>query len=71
MRTNIVLDDALIQEAMRLAGSTTKRETVDRALRDWVARRRQQEILDLAGAGLLDADYDVRKIREGMADGTG
>ncbi len=71
MRTNIVLDDALIQEAMRLGGCATKRETVDRALRDWVARRRQQEILELAGAGLLDPEYDVRAVREGMGDGAG
>lgn len=71
MRTNIVLDDGLIAEAMRLAGSTTKRDTVDLALHEFVARKRQQEILGLAGEGLIDPDYDVRAVRTGMNDGAG
>jgi Arc/MetJ family transcription regulator len=37
-RTNIVLDDALIKQAMRISGARTKREAVDRALREMVAR---------------------------------
>ena len=32
-RTNIVLDDALVERAMRLTGARTKREVVDIALR--------------------------------------
>lgn len=39
MRTNIVLDDCLVKEAMRLTKSRTKREVVDRALRELVAHR--------------------------------
>jgi Arc/MetJ family transcription regulator len=38
-RTNIVLDDALIKQAMRVSGAKTKREAVDRALREMVARQ--------------------------------
>jgi Arc/MetJ family transcription regulator len=38
-RTNIVLDDDLIRRAMRVSGAKTKREAVDRALREMVARR--------------------------------
>ncbi|MFA7097499.1 MAG: type II toxin-antitoxin system VapB family antitoxin [Gammaproteobacteria bacterium] len=71
MRTNIVLDDELIAEAMRLAGVTTRREMVDRALREYVARHRQREILELAGKGLIDPGYDVRAVRSGMDDGPG
>ena len=71
MRTNIVLDDELIAEAMRLAGVRTRREMVDRALREYVARHRQREILALAGEGLLDPDYDVRQVREDMNGGAG
>jgi Arc/MetJ family transcription regulator len=37
-RTNIVLDDALIKQAMQVSGARTKREAVDRALREMVAR---------------------------------
>jgi Arc/MetJ family transcription regulator len=37
-RTNIVLDDALIRQAMRVSGAKTKRQAVDRALRELVSR---------------------------------
>lgn len=37
-RTNIVLDDDLIKRAMQVSGAKTKREAVDRALRELVAR---------------------------------
>jgi len=37
-RTNIVLDDDLIKRAMEVSGAKTKRQAVDRALRELVAR---------------------------------
>jgi Arc/MetJ family transcription regulator len=37
-RTNIVLDDDLIKRAMQVSGAKTKRQAVDRALRELVAR---------------------------------
>jgi Arc/MetJ family transcription regulator len=37
-RTNIVLDDDLIKRAMQVGGAKTKRQAVDRALRELVAR---------------------------------
>ena len=39
MRTNIVLDDKLIKQAMRLAKAKTMREAVDVALRDYPRRQ--------------------------------
>lgn len=39
MRTNIVLDYCLVKKAMRLTKSRTKREMVDRALRELVEHR--------------------------------
>lgn len=49
MRTNIDIDDAVLAEARRLTGLSTKRETVDFALRELVARERRLGILDLRG----------------------
>jgi len=66
MRTNIVLDDELIGEAMRITGARTKRQVVDRALRDLVARHRQRELRKLAGRDLVDTDYDVREVGKRM-----
>ena len=37
-RTNIVLDDRLVKQAMRLTGAKTKRQVVDLALREMVVR---------------------------------
>lgn len=66
MRTNIVLDDELVAEAMRLSGAKTKREVVELALRELVARRSQRRILDLAGRDLIDPRYDVAEVRRNM-----
>jgi Arc/MetJ family transcription regulator len=49
MRTNIVLDDDLMADAMRATGAKTKREVVDLALRTLLRMRRQQEIRDYRG----------------------
>lgn len=49
IRTNIDIDDDVMLEAQRLTGLATKRETVDFALRELVARHRRLGILELAG----------------------
>jgi len=49
MRTNIEIDDAVMREAQRLVGTRTKRETVDLALRELVARHARLGVLDLRG----------------------
>lgn len=41
--TQIDVDDQALAEAMRLAGATTKKETVNLALREYVERRRRTE----------------------------
>jgi Arc/MetJ family transcription regulator len=64
MRTTIVLDDQLIRQAMRLAKAKTMREAVDVALRDYVARARQRDILGLIGTELIAPDYNVRAGRQ-------
>ena len=65
MRTNIVLNDDLITEAMRLANVKTKREVVDIALRRFVASQKQRRILDLVGHELISPDYDYKAARRG------
>ena len=49
MRTNIEIDDDIMRQAQELAGTKTKRETVDLALRELVIRRRSLRILALRG----------------------
>ena len=63
MRTNIVLDEKLIREAMKLANVTTKREAVDVALRRFVQSGRQRRLLALKGTGGIKSGYDYKRVR--------
>ena len=63
MRTNIVLDDKLVKEAMRLANVRTMREAVDIALKRFVQSGRQRKLLDLYGTGGLRKGYDYKRAR--------
>ena len=65
MRTNIVIDDRLVADAIKLSGAKTKREVVELALRRLVTSARQKDILDLVGHDLIAPDYDVRAVRSG------
>lgn len=65
MRTNIEIDDDVLHEAQRLVGARTKRETVDLALRELVARHRRLGLLHLRGRVRWDGDLD--ESRQGLA----
>ena len=71
MRTNIVLDDELVAEAMKLTGAKTKREVVDLALRELLYKARQRRLKELWGSDLLDPDYDLFKVRRWMDEDAG
>ena len=60
MLTNIDIDEAIAQEAMKLSGAKTKRELVDRALREMVARAKRPSISELFGMGGIAPDYDPK-----------
>ena len=63
-RTNLVLDDTLLQEATRLSGERTYSAAVNRALEDFVKRAKARRILELAGSGLWSGDLtDMRHDR--------
>lgn len=59
MRTNIVIDDALMDKALTLSGLPTKRETVDEALRLLVRLKQQERIRDVRGKLAWDGDLDA------------
>ena len=63
MRTNIEIDDELLQQAMTAAGLSTKRATVEEGLRLLVRVRKQAEALvELKGLGW---ESDLDEIRQG------
>lgn len=58
MRTNIEIDDEVMREAQSLLGVGTKKEAVDLALRELVARHRRLGVLDLRGKVRWVGDLD-------------
>ena len=64
MPTNLNIDDGLLEEAVRVSGKKTKRETVNAALAEYVSRRKQRRILELFGKLEWDAKYDHKRERE-------
>jgi len=66
MRTNIEIDDKIMQKAMQSGGFKTKRETVEAALKMLAVRRvSYQKLLGLAGKVEFDAAYDYKAMRSG------
>jgi Arc/MetJ family transcription regulator len=61
MRTNIVIDDKLMKETLRLTGLKTKREAVELGLRTVVRLRKQDEIRQFRGK--LDWNGDLVAMR--------
>jgi Arc/MetJ family transcription regulator len=50
MTTNLAIDDDLINEALTVGHFKTKEDTVVTALREFISRRKQLEIVDLFGS---------------------
>ncbi len=66
MRTNIVLDDKLVQKAQKLTGIKTKREVVQEALRTLILLCEQAEVRNLRGKLKWDGDLaEQRRSRFG------
>lgn len=61
MRTNIVIDDELMKETLRLTGLKTKREAVELGLRTLLRLRQQQRIRRFRGK--LDWEGDLHAMR--------
>jgi len=49
MRTNVVIDDDLMERAMRATGAKTKRQTVEMGLASLIRLKEQEEIRKLRG----------------------
>jgi len=61
MRTNIVIDDKLMKETLRLTGLRTKREAVELGLRTIVRLRKQEEIRRFRGKLKWQGDLDAMR----------
>src|SRR3954467_3792655 len=55
-RTNLVLDEHLLEELTRVSGERTYSRAVTKAMEDYLRRHRAGRILELAGSGLWEGD---------------
>jgi len=60
-RTNLVLDEDLLEETTRLSGEKTYSAAVMRALEDFVRRAKARQILELRGSGLWEGDLPAMR----------
>jgi Arc/MetJ family transcription regulator len=63
MATNLAISRELLLEALDVSGLKTKKDTVNLALKEFINRRKQVEILNLFGKLDPDPDYDYKKGR--------
>jgi len=59
MRTNIVIDDELMKEVLRLTGLKTKREAVEQGLKTLLRLKRQAQIRQYRGKLPWEGDLDA------------
>ncbi len=64
MRTNIVIDDKLMNDALKASGLRTKKEAVEQGLQLLIRRNRQQAIRKLRGKLKWEGDLDEMRGRK-------
>ena len=64
MATNLALDDKLITQAQKIGHHKTKKEAVTAALKEYIALKKQLEIIDLFGTVDFDKSFNYKKARK-------
>lgn len=64
MRTNIVIDDRLVEEAMALSKLRTKREVVQQALEEFVRSLKRRDLREIRGKIRFADGYDYKAARK-------
>ena len=63
MATNLSIDTELLEIALRTGGLKTKKDTVNLALKEFVQRRINADIISMFGKVDYDSDYDYKESR--------
>lgn len=63
MATNLGIDERLLEQALKVGGQGTKKDTVNEALQEYIRRRKQKNILKLFGKVSWDPRYNYKKAR--------
>jgi metal-responsive CopG/Arc/MetJ family transcriptional regulator len=60
----LTIDKNLVNEALKLGHFKNQKEAINTALREFINKRKQLEIIELFGQLDPDPDYDYKKGRE-------
>lgn len=63
MATNLDVDPDLLDRAVAVSGERTKKAVVTRALKEFIARRKQHRLIELMGKLEWDASFDYKAER--------
>ncbi len=63
MATNLAIDPGLIEQALAVSGERTKKAAVTKALEEFIARRKQKDLLALMGKLEWDPGFDYKRAR--------
>jgi len=63
MRTNIVIDDELLDEAFSVSNAKTKKDLIHEALKEFIRLKKRKDLKELAGAVRFHKNYDHKKLR--------
>ena len=63
MRTNVVIDDHLLNEAFKLTKLKTKRELIKTALQELIENRKKMDLRKIKGKINFRDDYDYKEMR--------
>jgi Arc/MetJ family transcription regulator len=64
MATNLAIDGKLLEEALKIGGHKTKKNAVNEALKEYIMKRKQKDILSLFGKVDIEPSYDYKKERK-------
>ncbi len=65
MRTNVVLEDELVEEALKIAKVKTKKALFSLALKEYIQNHNRLPLSEIQGKIRFRPDYDYKKLRRG------
>ncbi|MGA1871530.1 MAG: type II toxin-antitoxin system VapB family antitoxin [bacterium] len=64
MRTNVDLNESLLQEAFSVSHARTKKDLLHEALREYIKLKKRKDLSELAGSIEFYEGYDYKKLRK-------
>jgi Arc/MetJ family transcription regulator len=64
MRTNIVIDDELLNEAFSVSNAKTKKDLIHEALKEFIRLKKRKDLTELAGAVKFHKNFNHKKLRK-------